>query len=716
MALSINGRFFERGGEPFFVNAVTYGPFPLASKLDPAVEFPRIAQSGFNALRLYQTPTHKELELAVENQLLLLPIIPWHWDSLFTEHADTVGDAKRDLALFLAKYGEHPGLGALLIANEIRPDLARFMGPVKVRETLEELIAHCHQNAPNLPVAYANFPTTEYLEPRNADFTAFNVYLESPDDFRSYLRRLPNVAGDRPLLLTEFGYSTWKPEAPGHSDQTLETKQAEMLLWAHRIAREEAAAGFTVYSWSDLWFNGGAEVWDWSFGLTRRDGTAKPALATLSEQIKKPITTADEVACVTVAVCTRNGGQRLQENLPHFEQMADPNFELLIVDDGSSDDTAQIVNRFCQKTKLEARLLSQNPSGLSAARNHAARAGKGEFIVYIDDDARPHPQWLHYLRRAFAENPKAAAAGGPNLAPAPTSLQNAVVTACAGNASHILFNDTTAEHLPGCNFALRRELLLELGGFDKRFHAAGDDVDVCWRLLDAGHELAFHPAACVFHDRRATIKGFLRQQRGYGEAEALLYHKHPDRFGKDGIRWQGFIYSGAPLTVDLNSVIYHGPMGEAPFQMLHLTHMPVRPLARRFDTKWNRLFVRFVEWRARYQRRKTRRKHGGPAASWQVPTPFHKSEEKCTRRNFPLTEPDPRSRVLQQLLENGWSIAIDESEADLARGPIRLILAQTPVEGGQSILHLRLLHPPVETEDFLTELEAVIRNPEPPSS
>ena len=200
------------------------------------------------------------------------------------------------------------------------------------------------------------------------------------------------------------------------------------------------------------------------------------------------------------------------------------------------------------------------------ARNHAAREGKGEFIVYIDDDARPQPQWISAIREAFARNPKAAAAGGPNLAPTPISRQNAIVTACLGNASHILFTDTTAEHLPGCNFALRRDVLLQIGGFDPTFHAAGDDVDVCWRLLDKGYQLAFHPTACVSHDRRATIKGFLRQQRGYGEAEALLYHKHPNRFGPAGIRWEGFIYSGSPLTVDFGTVIYHGPMGSAPFQ------------------------------------------------------------------------------------------------------------------------------------------------------
>ena len=717
MALTINGRFFEHGGESFFVNAVTYGPFPPEQNLDAALEFPRIAAAGFNVIRIYQTPTREELDLAEKHGLLIFPVVPWNWDSLFTENPDTIGDAKRDLSVFLARHGKHPALGALLLANEIRPDLVRFMGPVKVRKILEELIHHCHLSAPKLAVAYANFPTTEYLEPRNADFTAFNVYLEEQGDFERYLRRLHNIAGDRPLLLTEFGFNTWIKGAPGSSDADLENKQAEMLIWARETAHREATAGFTTYSWSDRWFNGGRVIHDWSFGLNRRDGSAKPALTALTDSQTKESLTPQTPSLFTIAICTRNGGHRLKENLPHFKHIEDSNFELLIIDDGSTDDTTQIISKFCEETSLKTKLLTQSPSGLSAARNHAAREGRGEFIVYIDDDARPHPKWLHYLRHAFSENLKAAAAGGPNLPPAPSSRQNAIVTACAGNASHILFNDTSAEHLPGCNFALKRELLLDIGGFDKRFHAAGDDVDVCWRLLDSGHQLAFHPAACVFHDRRPTIKGFLRQQAGYGEAEALLYQKHPERFGSNGIRWQGFIYSGAPLSVDTGAVIYHGPMGEAPFQMLQLNHMPLRTLGGNYNTALNRWLVRMTEKLANYHRRMTRKKHGGPAAKGQAPLPQKIDDHECeTRKDYPLPETSPRNRVISTLSDQGWKTSIDEQNADLSRGPIQAIFAESQHEGGNSTLHLKLLHPPIDTSEIVANFEAIITQQSEPTS
>ena len=86
--------------------------------------------------------------------------------------------------------------------------------------------------------------------------------------------------------------------------------------------------------------------------------------------------------------------------------------------------------------------------------------------------------------------------------------------------------------------------LLKVGGFDPQFTSAGDDVDVCWRILDAGMRLGFCPAAFVWHFRRNTIKAYYGQQRGYGRAEAMLYcavsralqHPGPDQMARNDPR------------------------------------------------------------------------------------------------------------------------------------------------------------------------------------
>jgi hypothetical protein len=135
----------------------------------------------------------------------------------------------------------------------------------------------------------------------------------------------------------------------------------------------------------------------------------------------------------------------------------------------------------------------------------------------------------------------------------------------------VLLNDEVAEHIPGCNMAFTREALLAVGGFEPIFAAAGDDVDLCWRLQNDGHAIGFSPAAMVWHFRRNTVRDYLRQQRGYGKAEALLYFKHPYRFNMLGqSRWLGRIYGDFTTSLFARRpIIYSGTFGRGLFQTLY---------------------------------------------------------------------------------------------------------------------------------------------------
>ena len=134
----------------------------------------------------------------------------------------------------------------------------------------------------------------------------------------------------------------------------------------------------------------------------------------------------------------------------------------------------------------------------------------------------------------------------------------------------MLLSDREAEHLPGCNMAFRRTALERLGGFDPQFRVAGDDVDICWRLLEAGHRLGFSPAAVVWHSRRPSVRAYLRQQRGYGAAEALLERKWPQRYGPDGqARWRGRLYGRGLVSGISRARVYYGTWGTEPFQALY---------------------------------------------------------------------------------------------------------------------------------------------------
>ena len=140
-----------------------------------------------------------------------------------------------------------------------------------------------------------------------------------------------------------------------------------------------------------------------------------------------------------------------------------------------------------------------------------------------------------------------------------------------GGPTHVLMSDDVAEHIPGCNMAFEKKALEEINGFDPVFRAAGDDVDLCWRLQNQGYQIGFSPAAVVWHFRRNTVQAYLNQQRGYGKAEAQLYFKHPYRFNLLGqSRWLGRIYGDlSSFFLSRRPVIYSGTFGRGLFQTLY---------------------------------------------------------------------------------------------------------------------------------------------------
>jgi GT2 family glycosyltransferase len=575
-----DGKFFRSGSERVWLRAVNYGPFPGGWPESFEPDFRRIAAAGFNALRLFEMPDRRLLDAAERHGLRIFGGLKWGQDADFFRRPGLLSAARVGLANALHETAGHPALAGVFVANEIPADLVRWMGPARVRLVIEELISLGRECAPELLFAYANYPSTEYLEPENADFSAFNIYLEDADAFRSYVKRLHHIAGDRPLVISEFGLDSRRNGLD---------RQAETLRWAMGIAREEECAGIAIYAWSDRWWNSGAEVLDWDFGLIGRDGNGKPALAAVSS-----LHPSSSFSCrFSVIVCTRNGRERIGNCLEALGKLAGGPHETIVVDDGSVDGTADCVSEHFPWVKL----LRLEPCGLSAARNAGAAAASGEILAFTDDDCEPDHEWLARLGRIFADG-RFVAAGGPNLPPRPRTWWEAVVCAAPGAPSHVMLDDEEAEHLPGCNLAVTKAAFDAIGGFDPQFRTAGDDVDFCWRLRAAGDRLGFASGAFVWHWRRPSIRAFLRQQLGYGAAEKLLIAKHPDRFTKrGGAKWLGFVYGGGPVRAGEDAIIYHGTMGCAGYQSLVNRMLPLRGLDDRFNgwrprcTLW---FVRFL--------------------------------------------------------------------------------------------------------------------------
>jgi glycosyltransferase involved in cell wall biosynthesis len=585
--VAVDGKFFALGGERFTFRGVTYGTF--APRNDGEQFPPRkqieydlaaMREHGFSVVRTYTPPSDDLIEAAHGHGLRLLSDVFYpDWRYLLggsrRERRAVARQAEREVRATARRLAGCDRVLALSLGNEVPADVLRWYGIDEISQTLHRLSEIVREEDPEQLVTYANYPTAEYLPLDSLDFLTFNVFLEGRADFRRYLTRLHNLAGDRPLVLGEVGISA-EPGPEG------ERAQAEVLGWQLETAIDRGVAGTCVFSWTDEWWVGGQEVSGWRFGLTRADRSPRQALEVATHWNQRTVADLDfDWPRISVVICAHNAGATIHECLRHASALDYPWLEVIVVDDGSTDETAAIVQRH-----RDARLVEIDHGGLAAARNAGFEAARGELVAYLDADAYPTPEWPYYLALGLDDS-DVGGVGGPNLPPPDDPLGAHIVARSPGGPVHVLTADDRAEHVPGCNMAFWKLLLSEVGGFDDIYTAAGDDVDLCWKALNRSWKIGFHPAAVVWHHRRPGLRAYLRQQWNYGRSEALVEARHPERFTAVGTAsWRGRIYNS--LTPQpARQRIYRGVYGTAAYQsvyqggghLLDLVHQVGAPVA-----------------------------------------------------------------------------------------------------------------------------------------
>ena len=563
-------KFFFDGDKKFFVKGVTYGPFEpdregnyLGRPEQVEVDLALMCQVGLNVVRIYHSPPRWFLDRCDAAGMRVLVTLPWEKHVEFLRDRATRKQIAQNVRAAVKAHAGHPAIFGYLVGNEISSTMVRWLGANRVIEFVEELIRIGRAIDPGALFSYATYPPTEYLLPQNSDFYCFNVYLHNQREFEAYLLRLQNLTGEHPLILGEFGMDTIR-----HS----QTEQAEMLGWHIDSVVKCGLAGTILFTWTDEWFTGGQEITDWAFGIVTRDRKPKKAFYAVEEKLGRsdsalPHLPLPRTPFVSVIVCSYNGARTLAACLESLGKLNYPAYEVILVDDGSSDDTAHVAAQF-----PSVRYIHQANHGLSHARNTGAAAAKGDVFAYTDSDCMVDADWLYYLIGALVSGDYAGV-GGPNITPPAQNWIQACVAAAPGGPSHVLLTDTIAEHIPGCNMAFYRWAFDGAGGFDPEYRKAGDDVDFCWRIQQAGWVIGFSPTAIVWHYRRFTLRAFLKQQDGYGEAESLLRFKHLIFFGPTGTaKWRGQIYGPQRFTWFIGRpVIYHGVFGEGFFQSIYPT-------------------------------------------------------------------------------------------------------------------------------------------------
>ena len=560
------GKFIEIEGERFLIKGVSYGTFAPSERngnfppLQRArADFAFMARSGFNTVRTYTAPSLALLDEAARCGLRVIIGLPWSQHVAFLDDARLTRDIRREVTAHVRMLGSHPAALLFALGNEIPPSVVRWHGQKKVTRFLEDLCAEARSASPGSLLTYVNYPPTEYLELDCFDVCAFNVYLHREADLRAYLARLQQLAGARPLLLAEAGADSIREGTDG---------QATITAMHIRAAFEEGLCGAVAFSWTDEWWRGGSQIEDWAFGLVDADRRPKPALAEVSAAFASapfPEASVRTWPKVSVVICAYNAADTLDDCLDSLGRLNYPDFEVIVVNDGSRDATGDIARRY------PVRLIEVPNGGLSAARNIGLSAATGEIVAYTDADVRVDRDWLTYLVQPFLTS-DVVGSGGPNVVPPDDPFVAQCVARAPGGPTQVLLDDRIAEHVPGCNMAFRREALLAINGFNPVYLRAGDDVDICWRLQAKKQRIGFSPSALVWHHHRPSIKAYWRQQVGYGEGEAWLDAHHPEKFAHGIMLWHGRIYSPLPFIRSLSRRrVNSGVWGTAPFPSVYST-------------------------------------------------------------------------------------------------------------------------------------------------
>ena len=261
-----------------------------------------------------------------------------------------------------------------------------------------------------------------------------------------------------------------------------------------------------------------------------------------------------------------NGAAQITRCLDALAVQSDPAFEIVVVDDGSTDGTRRSVDAWTRShPDIRLQVVTQPNAGPAAARNAGAALATADLLLFTDADCVPSPAWVEAFTHAFAgENPPAAAMGSY------LSLQSSP----AARFSQLEFEERYAlmARRPAIDFvatysaAYRRAIFLAAGGFDSSFRRANnEDTELAYRLSAQGQRMLFVPQARVYHEHDENWRAYMRTKIGRGYWRMAVYRKHPEKSLKDS-------YTPQLLKLQL------------PLALLALLGMAAAPLSRKVRT------------------------------------------------------------------------------------------------------------------------------------
>jgi len=232
-------------------------------------------------------------------------------------------------------------------------------------------------------------------------------------------------------------------------------------------------------------------------------------------------------------------------------------YEVIVVDDGSTDDTAQIMAKY-----PTVKFIKQSNAGPAAARNRGASEANGEIILFTDSDCVPERDWIRMMLEPFHENKDVVGVKGIYRTKQ-RELTARFVQMEYEDKYRYMEKEDFIDFIDTYSAGFRKEKFMEMKGYDTEFSVAcAEDVELSYRLAKRGYKMIFNPRAIVYHKHPATITGYLKKKYKFAYWRVVAVQKNPEKVIKDSHTPQTMkiqvLFPPLLLGFAVLSMAYHG--------------------------------------------------------------------------------------------------------------------------------------------------------------
>jgi GT2 family glycosyltransferase len=230
----------------------------------------------------------------------------------------------------------------------------------------------------------------------------------------------------------------------------------------------------------------------------------------------------------SIIIPTFNGASRIGNCLDALlEQSAERDVEILVVNDGSTDNTIEVVRRYSTVS-----LIDQANAGPAAARNRGAMESGGELLLFTDDDCVPAPQWLDSMLEPFRD-PEVVGVKGAYRTRQKCLTARFVQTEYE-DRYRLMNGSDSIDFVDTYSAAFRRQHFCEMNGYDTSFPVAcAEDIELSYRMSNAGWKMRFVPSAAVYHTHPKTLRDYAAKKYKFAFWRVMAVRKNPRKGIKD---------------------------------------------------------------------------------------------------------------------------------------------------------------------------------------